>query len=135
MNIKRVVGVVIALVIVVALIGTAYIYGSRKKVSTGLANPASVNCTAKGGTLSIQTLDNGGQYGLCSFSDNQACEEWALYRGECPIGGVKTTGYDNIEEMYCAWSGGQTSATPDSNCTLPNGNVCTNTAFYKGTCN
>lgn len=103
--------------------------------STGLANPASENCTAKGGTLSIQTNGNGGQYGLCTFEDNMACEEWALYRGECPVGGVKTTGYDNIDQMYCAWVGGQTLAVPNSQCTLPDGTSCATTTLYNnGTC-
>jgi putative hemolysin len=101
--------------------------------NAGLANPASVNCKDKGGTTQIMNGPNG-QYGLCQFADNQACEEWALYRGECPVGGVKTTGFDNIEQKYCAWVGGQTLATPNANCTLPNGKVCSNTALYNGTC-
>lgn len=104
--------------------------------TTGLANPASENCVAKGGTLSIQTNGNGGQYGLCTFEDNMACEEWALYRGNCPVGGVKTTGYDNIDQMYCAWVGGSTLAVPNSQCTLPDGTSCSTATLYNnGTCN
>jgi len=100
---------------------------------TSLANPASVNCSEKGGTTSIQKGPNG-QYGLCEFADNQACEEWAMYRGDCPVGGVKTTGYDNTEQMYCAWVGGRTLAEPDANCTLPGGKICSNSELYNGTC-
>ena len=41
-------------------------------------------------------VDNGGQYiadsGICLFEDNMQCDAWAMYRGECPIGGVKVTG-------------------------------------------
>lgn len=49
---------------------------------TQLANPASVNCIEKGGTLEI--LDSAqGQYGICTINGTQ-CEEWALFRGECP---------------------------------------------------
>ena len=59
---------------------------------TGIANPASVNCINKGGTLSIQKSIDGGEYGICTFGDNQQCEEWALFRGECPAGGKKVTG-------------------------------------------
>jgi putative hemolysin/predicted metal-dependent phosphoesterase TrpH len=59
---------------------------------TGIANPASVNCINKGGTLSIQKSADGGEYGICIFEDNRQCEEWALFRGECPAGGKKITG-------------------------------------------
>jgi putative hemolysin len=103
--------------------------------SNSLANPASINCTKQGGTLAIETNGAGGQYGLCQFEDNMACEEWALYRGECPVGGLKTTGYDNIEEKYCAWLGGKTFAVPNAKCNLPNGHTCDNAALYNGTCN
>jgi putative hemolysin len=101
---------------------------------TGLANPASVNCTEKGGTLSIQKRGDGGEYGLCSFEDNMACEEWALMRGECPVGGIKTTGYDNLQQSYCAWIGGETLAEENAQCTLPNGKICPVDALYNGQC-
>jgi putative hemolysin len=32
-----------------------------------------------------------GQYGVCFFEDNRQCEEWALLRGDCPVGGKKVT--------------------------------------------
>ncbi len=101
--------------------------------STQMANPASVYCVNIGGTLAIQ---NGrlGEYGLCNFQDGRACEEWALFRGDCPKGGVKTTGYDTIAEKYCAWVGGKTLAVKDAKCTLPNGKICSDEAYYKGTC-
>jgi predicted metal-dependent phosphoesterase TrpH len=35
---------------------------------------------------------DGGEYGICVFEDNRQCEEWALFRGECPAGGRKATG-------------------------------------------
>ena len=102
---------------------------------TSLANPASVYCGQVGGKLVIQKRGDGGEYGLCQFADNQACEEWALYRKECPIGGFKTTGYDTIAQKYCAWLGGKTFAAPNADCTLPNGNICDDEALYNGTCN
>lgn len=102
--------------------------------ASALANPASVNCKNVGGTLVIQKRGDGGEYGLCQFGDNQACEEWALYRKECPVGGVKTTGYDNIEQDYCAWIGGKTIAEPNASCTLPSGKMCSDKALYNGTC-
>lgn len=102
--------------------------------TTTLANPASVNCTKVGGTLFIKKLPSGAEYGLCDFGDNMQCEEWALFRGNCPVGGIKTTGYDTIEQKYCAWLGGKTYAVPNAKCTLPSGHICLDTNLYNGTC-
>ncbi|MFA6300722.1 MAG: DUF333 domain-containing protein [Candidatus Paceibacterota bacterium] len=99
-----------------------------------LANPASVNCTEKGGTSTIASKEDGSQYGLCYFDDNRACEEWAMMQGNCPVGGVKTTGFDTIDQKFCAWSGGQTTAVPNSVCTLRDGTKCSTVDFYNGDC-
>ena len=100
----------------------------------GIANPASVNCTKVGGNLVIQKDGTGGQYGLCYFEDNRACEEWALLNGDCPVGGRKTTGYDTIDQNYCAWRGGDTLAVKNSICTFKNGKKCSTLDFYNGKC-
>lgn len=107
--------------------------GDLHAANTTLANPASVNCEKVGGITQIMNGPNG-QFGLCNFEDNQSCEEWALMRGECPVGGVKTTGFDNIEQKYCAWVGGQTLAVPNAQCEFRNGKVCSDQALYEGTC-
>lgn len=99
-----------------------------------LANPASANCSERGGNLVIQKRGDGGEFGLCYFEDNRACEEWALVRGECPVGGVKTTGFDTMDQKYCAWSGGETFAGANSVCTFKNGKKCPTSEFYNGTC-
>ena len=57
---------------------------------TRIANPASVNCISKGGSLAILKDPNGNEYGLCSFPNGSSCEEWALMRGECGIQGNGT---------------------------------------------
>jgi len=103
-------------------------------VSNQMANTASVNCSKVGGSLTIEKRGDGGEYGLCYFEDNRACEEWALMRGDCPLGGVKTTGFDSIDQNYCAWSGGQTFAVPNSICTFKNGSKCSTLDFYNGKC-
>jgi putative hemolysin len=48
----------------------------------GIANPASENCVAKGGTLSIVDTPQG-QEGMCTLPDGTTCDEWALFHGEC----------------------------------------------------
>lgn len=53
----------------------------------GMANPASVNCLKKGGSLQMRE-SAAGTLGLCVFKGGRQCEEWALFRGECPVGGV-----------------------------------------------
>jgi putative hemolysin len=107
----------------------------------GLANPASVNCVDQGGQLEFRTDGSGGQYGVCLFDDNRQCEEWAMLRGDCPVGGLKVTGYLTEAAVFCAISGGQYSITANSgtaeeegDCTLPSGTVCPATAYFERTC-
>ena len=102
--------------------------------STQMGNPASINCAKVGGNLVMQKRGDGGEYGLCYFEENRACEEWALIRGECPVGGRKTTGYDTVDQNYCAWLGGDTAAVKDSVCTFKNGKKCLTIDLYNGKC-
>ena len=48
-----------------------------------LPNPASLNCTKKGGKLQIRKDSRGNEYGVCIFPDGRQCEEWAFFRGHC----------------------------------------------------
>lgn len=109
--------------------------------SSQIANPASQNCIQKGGTLSIETRGDGGQYGVCMFEDNRQCEEWAMFRGECPVGGIKVTGYVTPAARYCAITGGTYAVTGNSNtdneqgtCTFKNGKACDVWDYYNGKC-
>lgn len=103
--------------------------------TTGIANPASENCIQKGGTLEMKT-NKKGEYGVCYFEDNRQCEEWALFRGECPVGGLKITGYENDAEIYCAITGGAVegvgTATPM--CKRIDGTYCNAQANLDGDC-
>jgi putative hemolysin len=51
--------------------------------AAGIANPASAYCEGHGGTIEIRQDAAGGQSGVCVFSDQTQCEEWAYFRGEC----------------------------------------------------
>ncbi len=102
--------------------------------STNLSNPASEFCIKVGGELSSEKRGDGGEYALCNFKDDMACEEWALYRRQCPIGGIKTIGFDTKEEAYCALTGGKTIGGSDAKCTLPNGKTCSNLDLYNSKC-
>lgn len=85
---------------------------------TEVANPASVNCSDKGGELEMRKNLDGNEYGVCVFEDNRQCEEWALFYGNCPEGGVKITGYENEGQIECAVKGGEVDME-NSMCTLP----------------
>jgi putative hemolysin len=113
----------------------------EKAAQPGMANPASENCTAQGGTLTFETRGDGGQYGVCYFEDNQQCEEWALLRGDCPVGGIKVVGYVTDAGRYCAISGGTYVITDSSGasdeqgtCMLKDGTECNAWDFYNGMC-
>jgi len=101
----------------------------------GLANPASQNCIQKGGTLEMRK-NKQGEYGVCLFDDNRQCEEWALFRGQCPVGGMKVTGYENDAEVYCAITGGQVEGlnTETPMCKRVDGTYCNAQANLDGEC-
>lgn len=109
--------------------------------SAQLANPASVNCAQQGGTLTIDRRPDGGQFGVCVFTDNYQCEEWALLRGECPKTGLRVTGFATAAGRYCAITGGRYSVSsapgvlPErGTCALPTGKSCEAEAYFAGTC-
>lgn len=112
----------------------------KKEDGTSMANPASVNCEKMGGKLSIEKKPGGGEYGVCIFGDNRQCEEWALFRGECPAGGIKVTGFITDVQKYCAITGGsfipdkKEPGTEKGTCKLPDGSICDSQDYYEGKC-
>lgn len=101
----------------------------------GIANPASTNCIANGGRLEIRKNKNG-EYGVCLFEDNRQCEEWALMRGNCPVGGVKITGYENDAQVFCTITGGKVEGvgTQTPMCKRIDGTYCNAQANLDGEC-
>jgi Tol biopolymer transport system component/putative hemolysin len=106
-----------------------------------IANPASQYCEEQGGTLTIEERGDGGQFGVCYFEDNYQCEEWAMLRGDCPVGGLKVTGYITPDARYCAITGGTYAIikegdpdTEQGTCTFKNSAVCDAWEYYNGAC-
>lgn len=101
----------------------------------GMANPASQNCVDKGGRIEMRE-NNKGQYGVCLFEDNRQCEEWALFRNECPVGGLKITGYENEAQIFCAITGGKVEGvgTETPMCKRIDGTYCNAQANLDGEC-
>jgi len=84
---------------------------------------------------------SGGEYGVCRFADNRQCEEWAMFRGECPEGGVRVAGHVTPAARFCAITGGTYAVTAQSNtpgeqgtCSFPSGAQCDARAYYDGRC-
>jgi putative hemolysin len=105
-----------------------------------MVNPASENCVEEGGTVVIQERGDGGQYGVCVFEDNRQCEEWAMLRGDCPVGGVEISGYVTPAAQYCAITGGVYEVTGGADtdeeqgtCTI-NGQTCDVWEYFAGEC-
>jgi putative hemolysin len=127
--------------LVLVIAATAVPAMAQAPQRAALANPASQNCAAKGGKLTIEKNPKGGAYGVCVFADNLQCEEWAMLRGQCPTGGIKVTGYVTPAARYCAITGGTYAVTAASNtavergtCTFANGKECAAAAYFNGTC-
>lgn len=117
----------------VSTTSVTYEIATTSKPITGLANPAATNCIAKGGALKTITRTDGNQYSICYFEDNRQCEEWALFRGDCPWGGRKITGYDNDQQIFCAITGGEVTMNKNT-CTFK-GKICDLGKYYDGNCN
>jgi uncharacterized protein len=133
----------IPLSLVVLLLGACIAVPApqAQPTSAAIANPASQNCVKQGGTLSIEERGDGGQFGVCYFEDNLQCEEWALMRGDCPVGGIKVTGYVTPAGRYCAITGGEYTITGNSGesdeqgtCTFKNDSQCDAWDYYNGKC-
>jgi putative hemolysin len=129
------------MLVVTVMVGACAAPQSTPTPQVQLANPASVNCAKQGGKLEIRTRPDGGQYGVCFFEDNRQCEEWALFYGDCPVGGRKITGYITEAAQFCAITGGTYQVTGNSNteqeqgtCTFKSGKVCDAGQYFASTC-
>lgn len=109
--------------------------------TAGLINPAWAFCIEEEGRLGLESRPDGTQFGVCYYMDNRQCEVWAMYRGDCPVTGLRITGYITEAGRFCAINGGQYNVTVEGDmdteqgtCTLPDGLVCDAQAYYEGTC-
>jgi putative hemolysin len=98
-----------------------------------LPNPASVHCAKVGGSLLMAKDGKGGVYGICVFKKDYQCEEWALFHGDCPVGGINIGGYATQEAIFCAIRGGAV-LQDETQCQLPSGQVCPIEDFYARQC-
>lgn len=97
-------------------------------------------CTDNGGVVKTESRGDGKEYEICFFDDNRQCEALSLLNDECPLGGLKVTGYITEAAVYCAINGGSyeitgnTNDVEDGNCSFFSGNVCNVWDLYNGKC-
>jgi putative hemolysin len=104
-----------------------------------LPNPASVYCAQQGGKSEIRTAADGSQAGYCILQDGSECDEWAYFRGECPVAAEEPV-QQVSGAVFCEMLGYPlvNVTAPDGSqlevCQFPDGSSCDPTAFIKGQC-
>jgi putative hemolysin len=131
------------------LIGGLYVTQTQKTVESSIlgstttqptkagavASAAYAKCIQNGGFVSTDRRGKASFYNICNFADDMNCELYALYNGECPVGGVHTVGYSTRPQVFCALRGGQPTGKNNGQCKMPDGKICSTDSVYKDTCN
>lgn len=134
---------IICLIVIIAAAVALFLFGGKVEVPkiAGINySPASKNCIDNGGTLQTKKRDDGKEYDICFFEDNRQCETTSLLNSECPVGGLKVTGYITDAAVYCAITGGNyeitgnTNEVEDGTCSFFSGKVCNVWGLYNGKC-
>lgn len=134
----------------VALIGGTYILAGQKTASQSVlgtttsnttptkagavASAAYSKCVQNGGFVTTARRGKSGYYQVCNFDDDMNCDLYALYSGQCPVGGVHTIGYSTTAQVYCALRGGKPQGNDNGQCKMPDGKVCSTASVYSGAC-
>ena len=100
----------VALLAIGALTITGCDKNENSDENVGMANPASVYCVDQGGTIEIETAEDGGQIWLCMFNDGSYCEEWSFKNWECQQGDIfynriSDDGFIDDIEQKTDWNG------------------------------
>lgn len=139
---------VVAAFAAVALIGGTYILAGQKTTNQSVlgtttstptkagsvASAAYSKCIQNGGFVTTARRGKSGYYQICNFEDDMNCDLYALYSGQCPVGGVHTIGYSTTAQVYCALRGGKPQGNDNGQCKMPDGKVCSTASVYSGAC-
>lgn len=99
-----------------------------------VASAAYAKCVTNGGFVTTTKRGKSGYYQVCNFADDMNCDLYALYDGQCPVGGVQSVGYSTTAQVYCALRGGKPQGNENGQCKMPDGKVCSTASVYAGTC-
>lgn len=116
---------------------TSTVLGTTTTATTkagSLATAAYTKCVQNDGFVTTDRRGKSGFYNVCNFDDDMNCELYALYNGQCPIGGVHTVGYTTRPQVFCALRGGQPTGKNNGQCKMPDGKICSTAAVYSDTC-
>lgn len=107
---------------------------STPTTASAVASAAYSKCVDNGGFVTTARRGTWGYYQVCNFTDDMTCDLYALYDGDCQVGGVKTIGYSTTDQVFCAQRGGTPQGSNNGQCKMPDGTVCATSSVYKGTC-
>jgi putative hemolysin len=132
----------VIIVLIILLFTAICFFNKENSLISGLdvLDSASRNCTEKGGVVQTKQRGDGAKYNVCVFGNNQQCETESLLNEDCPVGGLKITGYITEAATYCAILGGKyditgmNNNTENGNCSFFNGNICNAWDLYNGKC-
>lgn len=99
-----------------------------------MVNPPSAYCEKLGGKTSAEIRPDGVGIDICTFEGGRQCEAWALYRQQCPPGGVSVETGMSPGARYCVLRGGKFAASGKGQCTFDTGKVCDVTDYHIGKC-
>jgi putative hemolysin len=130
------------------LIGGAYVLGIYQNTqqavlgstttsptkAEAVATAAYAKCIQNGGFVTTDRRGKTNFYNICNFADDMNCELYALYNGQCPVGGVHTVGYNTRPQVFCALRGGQPTGKNNGQCKMPDGKTCSTDSVYNDTC-
>ena len=91
---------------------TPFSSSSNSAVKIGVRNPAAVYCTEMGYEYKIEKAKSG-ERGICVMPNNEECDAWAFYRGEC-----------GREFSYCAKRGWLVATKAKKDCFATNCTTC-----------
>jgi putative hemolysin len=101
---------------------TLFVAGRPKRGQAAISLATS-NCIENNFTDQILYEPTGGQYGICVFTNETACEEGAFLRGGCNV-------TNPIFAVYCAENGGQISLENDALAEYEVCGQCTEYDYY-----
>lgn len=118
-----------------AVLATSTSSASETTKAAAVASAAYAKCTQNGGFVTTSRRGSSGFYQVCNFADDMNCELYALYAGQCPVGGVHTIGYSTTDQVFCALRGGTPQGKNNGQCKMPNEVVCaTSQVYLNGDC-
>jgi putative hemolysin len=99
-----------------------------------IPTPPAEYCAKLGAKAAPEKRADGVEIDVCTFEGGRQCEAWALYRLQCPPGGVTVEAGISSAARYCLLRGGKYSSSGKGQCTFDTGRTCDITEYFIGKC-